>query len=189
MDLETILAELGYTRDWLAVGVVDETFLREQYAEFCRSEDKNQEHYRNGAFVSFLHRIASLSGEELSTLLNLTDNGPDRCDLAIERAIELLASGILTDEQLFGLAERHPRVLTPPLRKRYLREVLMRRIRRTGLEANFSEVQGLLDSTVQREILDHSELTRAQLEWLASHGLNKAIRNRATELLQCRRFR
>jgi hypothetical protein len=55
MKLETMLAELGYTRDWLSLGIVDESFVREQYVEFCNSDDKNQEHYR-----ADLHCVSAL---------------------------------------------------------------------------------------------------------------------------------
>ena len=45
--IETILRQLGYTREWLEVGVVDEECLRQQYEEYLHSDDKNQEHYRD----------------------------------------------------------------------------------------------------------------------------------------------
>ena len=36
-ELEAIMTELGYTEDWLRLGVVDPEFLQVQYAEFQHS--------------------------------------------------------------------------------------------------------------------------------------------------------
>jgi hypothetical protein len=116
-------------------------------------------------------------------LLALTDEGDDGCDLSANRHIELIASRTLSDAQHFALSARHPRVLEPPVAKRYLRESLRRKIEATGLAANFAELQQHADAAIQLLMLDHPQLTRAQAQWLASAGANKAIRNRAVRLL------
>ena len=120
MNLDAILRQLGYTEAWIACGIVDEAFLREQYAEYSSSEDKNQEHYRARAFSSFLAKVEGLPDELLGRLLDLSDLGPDGCDLSDCGIIALLESGRLTDEQLGSLSERCARVLQPPIQLRYL---------------------------------------------------------------------
>lgn len=188
MDLDAILRQLGYTEAWVACGIVDGAFLRKQYAEYSSSEDKNQEHYRARAFSLFLASVEGLSDELLGSILLLTDRGPDHCDLSDHRAIELLASGRLTDEQLVDLPKRWPRVLQPPIQRRYLRETLSRRIRQTGVAANFDEIKAIADAHIQLEVLNHPDLGKSHVEWLAASGSNKAVRNRAIELLRSRRF-
>src|SRR6185436_7409639 len=56
-----IMAELGYTPEWLSLGIVDEGHLRAQSALFQISEDKHPEHYRSRAFLDFLDRTRELT--------------------------------------------------------------------------------------------------------------------------------
>jgi hypothetical protein len=166
---------IGYTKAWVAAGVVDDADLA--------SDDPNGEHARAAAFVAFLGRCTQLSDAQVDQLVALSDEGDDGCDLCPHRLIELIACGTLTDAQHFALSARHPQVLEPPVAKRYLREGLRRKIAATGLEANFAELQQQGDAAIQLLMLDHPELTRSQGEWLARAGANKAIRNRAAQFL------
>lgn len=181
--------ELGYTPEWFASGVLELPYLRCQHQEFLSSEDKNQEHYRSQTFVDFLRRNTKLSDEQVDNIFGLRDDGPDRCDLRSNRICEVLLSDLLDDFQLFGLAERYPEVSAPPLGKIYLRTCLLRRIRVQGINVNFEDLMRKADSRVQLFLLERSDLTRRHLEWLAERGSNKAIRNRASELLRSRKFR
>lgn len=189
MELPDVLQELGYTKSWLDLGIVSEDLARQQYAEYCTSDDQHQEHYRHKAFSLFLGRTPSVSDELVDDIFLLEDDGPDGHDLAAQRAIDLIISRKLSDEQHFKLVERHPEVLEPPIRKLYLRESLSRKIRATGLDANFQEIQLFRDSGIQWAILDRPDLSKSHVEWLATAGSNKVIRNRAAELLRSRRFR
>ena len=80
------------TQEWLEAGVVDEEYLRRQYEEYLHSDDKNQEHYRAGAFSRFLANKQSLSDAELEAILHLRDEGPDQCDLSHGSARQMLGS-------------------------------------------------------------------------------------------------
>ena len=166
---------IGFTQAWVNAGVVDSADLA--------SDDPNGEHGRAAAFLAFLRRSNSFTDGQVDQLLALTDEGDDGCDLSVNRHIELIASRTLSDAQHFALAARHPRVLEPPVAKRYLREGLRRKIEATGLEANFAELQQHADAEIQRLMLEHPQLTRAQAQWLATEGANRAIRNRAGRLL------
>lgn len=166
---------IGFTAAWVRAGVVDDVDLA--------SDDPNGEHGRAAAFLAFLRRSTSFTDAQVDQVLALTDEGADGCDLSAHRHIELIASRTLTDAQHFALSARHPRVLQPPVGKRYLRESLRRKIDATGLAVNFSELQQHADAAVQLLMLDHPQLTRAQAQWLAKAGVNKAIRNRAGRLL------
>jgi hypothetical protein len=170
-------------------GIVDEAYLRAQYAEYVQSDDKNQEHYRARAFHDFLSRRVQLTDETVDCIFRLTDEGPDGCDLTTNRIIELIVGGLLTDEQHFALAGHHPIVRQPPIERCYDRASLLIKIRRTGLAANFSDVQACADSVIHLNLLEHPELAREHLEWLASAGANKSIRNRAQSMLRSKRFR
>jgi hypothetical protein len=166
---------IGFTEAWVRAGVVDD--------EDLASDDPNGEHARAAAFLAFLRRSTSFTDARVDQLLALTDEGADGCDLSANRHIELIASGKLTDAQHFALSARHPRVLEPPVAKRYLRESLRRKIDAMGLAANFAELQQHADAEIQRLMLDHPELTHGQAQWLSTAGANRAIRNRAARLL------
>ena len=189
MNVADVIRQLGYTDQWLEWGFIDETYLQVQYAEFLQSDDKNQEHYRCRAFCDFLSRNERLTDEAIDKIFRLTDDGPDGCNLLTDRISALIFSGVLSDEQHFALADRHPIVREPPLQKRYERETLLRRIRRTGLSENFAAIQATRDGAIHLCLLNHPEITHEHLQWLASGGANKSIRNRAEALLRSKRFR
>lgn len=187
--VQEIMAEVGYNAEWLALGIVDEPYLRTQYAKYQGSEDKNQEHYRCRAFLDFLARTQELTAVEIERIFALTDHGPDGVDLKKNRIIELLTSGLLTDEQL-GALEDHPEVGQPPVQKQYRRQCILRRLEREGLtDEAFRQVSESKDSVLHEHVLDRDDLRCSQVLWLAEQGANKGIRNRAQELLRSRRFR
>lgn len=189
MTVAQIIKQLGYTIQWLELGIVDQAYLESQYTEYARSDDKNQEHYRCRAFLDFIGRNSCLTDDVIDKIFLLTDSGPDGCNLIANRIIELIVSGILTDEQHFALADRHPGVLERPIGKLYERESLLRKVRRTGLAANFAEIQASADSSIHLSLFEHPELAREHVEWLASAGANKSVRNRAQAMLRSKRFR
>ena len=189
MTVAQIIKQLGYTVQWLKWGIVDQTYLESQHTEYARSDDKNQEHYRCRAFLDFIGRNSCLTDDVIDKIFRLTDSGPDGCNLTANRIIELIVSGILTDDQHFALADRHPSVLERPSGKLYQRESLLRKIRRSGLAANISEIQASGDSAIQLSLFELPDLTREHLQWLKDDGANKGIRNRAEAILGSKRFR
>jgi hypothetical protein len=187
-SLEFIIKELGYTESWLRLGVVDTEFVQRQYAEFCASDDKNQEHYRAGAFARYLRLRDRLSDEDIEAIWNLTDDGPDGSDLRLNRIMDLLATDLLTDSQMTGLA-RFPEVSEPPLQKRYQRCILTRTLNKDGLtDSVFKAMCRSRDSVLHSVVLSRCDLRRNHLEWLAENGGNKAVRNQATQMLRSKRF-
>jgi len=188
-EIEAILRELGYTREWLEAGVVDEHFLRQQYEEYLRSDDKNQEHYRAGAFFQFLQNKDSLSDAEIEAIIHLRDEGPDGCDFSGGRIMGLLDSPVLSDEQYEELA-RYFMSIEPGYEEQYVRRSIGLRIWSQGLADEVREdIKRSDDSVLHRAMLEHEEVDRKHLLWLEEHGGNKAIRNRARQKVNSRRFR
>jgi len=188
-ELEVIMKELGYTEGWLQLGVVDSEFLRQQYDEFQDSDDKNQEHYRHGAFIRFLNQRERLSEGEIEAIFELTDNGSDGCDLLVNRIMGLLESGLLTDDQLSELAV-FPVVRETPIQKRYQRCLLIRRLTAEGLTDDvFDAICESQDADLHRVLLRRSDLSRDHVKWLSENGGNKSVRNQARQMLGSRRFR
>ncbi|WP_196140458.1 hypothetical protein [Aliikangiella sp. G2MR2-5] len=188
MSNEKALSRLGYTKEWLSHGIITEEYLLAQYEEIQTSDDKNAEHYRNGGFCDFLRSKDSLSDNEVAAIFELTDNGPDKCDLHENRIIELIHSNILSDSQLNWIV-RYPEVSEMPIHKRYLREKLARKIERSSVSDCFEEIKSCGDSHIQEYIAQRSDLKVEHVKWLAERGSNKKLRNVAKQLLNSKRFR
>lgn len=187
-NLSTVLRVLGYTRDWLALGVVSESELQGQYATFLTSRDQNAEHYRNGTFRCFLHRTKSLSDAEIAALAELRD-APEHIDLTDNRLIDLVSSEVLSDDQLRTLAD-HPRFDRDPVKKRHRRALILRGMRKNGLSPFvFEQIRHSADACLHESLLDHTSVSREHLLWLCESGANLGLRNRAKQMLQSKRFR
>ncbi len=186
--LSTILSVLGYTADWLELGVVNESDLQVQYATFLASSDKNAEHYRNGMFCAFLQRTKSLTDAEIGAIVELRD-APEHIDMADNRLIGLVSSGVPSDEQLRALAG-HPKIERDPVRKRHHRALILREIRDNGLTSLvFDQIRDSVDAHLHESLLEHTNVSTEHLLWLCESGGNLAIRNRAKQMLQSKRFR
>ena len=51
------------------------------------------------------------------------------------------------------------------------------------------DIMASSDSVLHKGMLEHEEVNRKHLLWLEEHGGNKAIRNRARQMLNSRRIR
>jgi hypothetical protein len=183
---DELLEILGYTRDWLAAGVIDSAFLRRQYALFEGSDDKNSEHYRNDAFLAYLRRTNCLTDTEVVLVLALTDVAG--FDLRINRSIQLISSGLLSDEQFERLAAT-PAIQDGAVAKVYSRHGLLRLLARSGLTAaTFAQIEASPDSVVHEAVLEHPRVSREHLLWLSQSGANRSIRRRAAAALKSRRL-
>ncbi|MDK2596824.1 hypothetical protein [Pseudoalteromonas obscura] len=182
------LHRLGYTQAWLSLGVITEENLVSQYEEIESSEDKNAEHYRNSGFCDFLSAKNSLTDNEVAGIFELTDHGPDKCDLSENRIIQLIDSNILTDAQLDWIT-KYPEVSERPIQKRYLRERLTRKIEKSSISDCFEEIKACEDSHIQKYIIGRSDLKSEHINWLSEYGSNKKLRNIAKQLLNSKRFK
>jgi hypothetical protein len=182
-----MIRELGFTAGWVDAGVLDEASLLAAYAAYAQGDDRNAEHYRAGVFGKYLQAQASIPDEQLALLLDLTDG--DGVDLGVDRCIQMIASGVLSDDQL-QVVHTHPRGKHPTVAKRLRRELLHRRLSREALtDELFAEVCATGDAELERELLHSSGLTQKQAEQLRDSGANKAVRNAANQHLRSREKR
>lgn len=95
----------------------------------------------------------------------------------MERAIQLARFDGLTDVQLAWLAEQE--ACTGPVAK-VVRRVRVGRALRAGLtDALYREVVESGDGALEQLLLEHPDLTKAQVAWLAEHGSTRRVRNTA----------
>lgn len=76
-DLE-IRRRLKFTDRWYALGIVDQEWIENAVRVFRQSDDHNDEHYRYGAFRSFLQRTPKLAPEQCEALMELGAGDPDQ---------------------------------------------------------------------------------------------------------------
>ena len=188
MSINKALKRLGYTREWLDYGIITTEYLIAQHLEIESSEDQNAEHYRCGAFEDFLKSKAALTETDIVNIFKLKDDGPDLCDLHIDRIHSLIYSGILNDNQLLSL-NSYPEVTEAPLQKLYNRECLIRKINELGIEACFCDIKQSNDPNIHKYILNLPELELNHINWLSKNSTNKKVRNIATQLSNSKKYR
>ena len=188
MKVECALKRLGYTQEWLDFDIISEAYLLAQYKDIQTSEDQNAEHFRSGGFGQYLNSKVSLMNEDIDQIFSLKDNGPDLCDLHIDRIMVLFTARILTHEQ-FEYIEKFPSVHEPPINKKYLRENLISRIHSLGVPACLEDIKETEDSAIHNYIIEHDALDYELIIWLKANGLNKRVRNMAKQLSNISRYR
>ena len=184
LDLDALMQDLGYTRDWLACGVIDAAELQRQHAAMVRGDDPHPEHWRLRAFHAFVDGATGFSAELLLRLIRLEDRGPDRTDLRAERLRALVGSRKLTPLQLRDLPRLCPAVLQPPVQRLYERELLLHRLQVEGAVACFADVEACADAHVQLQALQDPQLGRHELSTLATNGCNRQVRHVARDRLR-----
>ena len=189
MNVDELLAAMGYSREWLELGVISEVGLRQQYADFCASDDPNTEHWRAAAWRRWLATDPSIDDETLPKLLELRDEGADGYDLAEDRLIMLIDYPGLSDPQFQRIAELRS-LDSKALQKRHRRQSIRRRLAREGLSSTArEELRACEDAVAHGWWLEHEELGAEDVHWLSEFGANKAVRNRAKDLSRSGRFR
>lgn len=184
LDLDALMQDLGYTRDWLACGVIDAAELQRQHAAMVRGDDPHPEHWRLRAFHAFVDGATGFSDELLLRLIRLEDRGPDRTDLRAERLRALVGSRKLTPLQLRDLPRLCPAVLQPPVQRLHARELLLHRLQVEGAVACFADVEACADAHVQLQALQDPQLGRHELSTLATSGCNRQVRHVARDRLR-----
>lgn len=72
-DLARIVFEMGFTEDWLHLGMLSNALLAELAADYQSQPDARPEHYRHQAFTRFMHQHEVLSPEHFTALAQLAD--------------------------------------------------------------------------------------------------------------------
>ncbi len=188
VSTQSALDLLGYHPKWLEYGMVADAFLHMQVEEFAGSDDQNTEHYRYGAFRAVLREHTSLPDDLLNYYVELAELDAEPA-MAGSALADLIHWRGLTEQQREQLSV-HPAFAAPFLQKGISRSRLLRRLKREPLTAAlFEECLAEKDGVLQRAMLEASSIARDQLETLAEHGENRAVRNIAAQRLQQNRKR
>lgn len=173
---------LGYTSDWFDLGIITDELVLSQYKQINHSKDSNAEHYRHKSFTQFLDTQTQLSDATIEGILQLIDNGPDRCDLHVQRVTALIYSGLLTDSQFQQLSQ-YKQILEDPIHKIYTITKLIRTIKKHGLDNYFDQVVAIKDSVLHEFVLTRKDLNRSHVLWFSQYGCNKKVRSCAKKIL------
>ena len=70
-DVQTKLALLDYSTDWITSGILTESDLDHQLQEFSEGEDTNKEHYRYKTLLHYLKLNPTLSDKQVEQIAML----------------------------------------------------------------------------------------------------------------------
>ena len=179
-ELTNKLAKFGYTNLWLNYGILTIQQLISQEQEFDNSEDKNTEHYRCGTFVEYLHNRVKLSDAEFNNLTALILQDEDEL-MANAITVTIFETIELTDNQFEKLCATITHF--GDRSEKIMRYRLLRKLKHSELtDELFRECIENGDWVVHEHILEIA--TIIQLQELTIKGINKRIRNVATEKLK-----
>jgi hypothetical protein len=180
------LERLGYHARWIESGILTLDELARQTAQFdAPDSDQHTEHYRCATLQDFLDGKQSLSDAEVASLLELGELDPEE-SVRPNFPYSLVHFDGLTDEQFEVVAAA---LDTEGFLRLVSRRSLLRLLSQDASQAHFDRAIKEGDADVHRSVLERPELARHHVELLAELGANKAVRNKAAELLKSRRFR
>jgi hypothetical protein len=168
---------LGYTKQWLAFGLLTVDDLNAQCERFWTGEDTHAEHYRYGTFRRYLATKKLLSDEELANYFRLILADDDGM-MAGAAAQDIFTLINLTDSQFQYTCEKIDALDGEWKTRLLIRQKLLRLLTKSGLNpALFAECLNSGDKVVQEFIIDLA--TKQQLISLAASGATKKVRNLA----------
>ena len=74
---DPLFLELQFSKEWIEVGIINIDIFASIKKEYMKGEDRRAEHYRWGAFRSFLQANDSIPQEKFYILYRLGKNDPD----------------------------------------------------------------------------------------------------------------
>jgi hypothetical protein len=77
MESMDIFRKLEFSQEWIDLGIITPSKLKQFEAEWAKGEDTNTEHYRWRAFLDFIEPIKSLDENIARAFYNLGANDPD----------------------------------------------------------------------------------------------------------------
>jgi Ca2+-binding EF-hand superfamily protein len=177
---------LGYSKLWLEFGFLTEQELENQLEIFETSDDKNTEHYRYGAFRSFLSSRKTLTDDEIEKYINLAKIDEDKM-MASSALVDVLKAKILTDFQFEKICNELS-LIDNSLDKIILHQQLFRKLKKEPFtEKLFEECFNKGNGAIHTTLIDFAN--KEQLERIAEKGLNRQARNIAKQKLRSSKFR
>ncbi len=187
MNLEKEMLRFGYTRKWFDSGILSEEKLLGQIEAQRVEGDADYEHYRYAAFREWLKASTSADDHSVSCYIELALSDGNSI-MAGSALADLMDAAWLTDSQFASVAEQITK-FGGWTSKRISRAALGRELRRMPLTGTlFEKCISQNDPAVHELLFAHSDLTYARMEALSERGANKALRNRAREALQGKRW-
>ena len=176
-----MLATLHYDSKWVEYGFLDEESLKEQVSRYKTGVDENTEHYRYSSFCSLLDRAVQ-DTVTLDRFIELADLDADQTMARAALGQLVRHSGLAT--QQLNYLKSHPSFASPILQTILDQTLLLRELHSSDLSDDlFNRCLSSGKDGVQRTLLDHSRISKEQVETLSEHGATRAIRNLAKQKL------
>ena len=180
------LDALGYTHEWLQVGLLSRTRLGEQFARFQSGGTQKTAKYRAQTITAWLAEPAPLANDDIDVFLGVMKAESD-AKLAHGAIVELIQSPRIEDEQLERIARYDQKLM---LRHAALirRTFLMRQMDNGVTDDHMTQVIEYREAGVQSSLIRDARLTRKHAELLAERGANPTIREKARKWSQDKQY-
>ncbi len=171
------LSALGYSEEWLDLGVLDSELLRAQYERMQSGGSQKTARYRAEAATLWLAVDVSLDDEEIDGFVSLMKAEPD-AKLAKSCIAELIRSPRIDLEQLERAARSDEKLLRSQ-QALIGRTCLVRQMEGGVTDEHMIQVIDSKDAAIQTSLIRDDRLARRHAELLAQRGVNPTIRERA----------
>lgn len=181
-NVRDMLAVLHYDPKWIEYGFIDQQSLLDQLSRYENGDDANIEHHRYASFCSLLDRDV-IDDQMLERFIELALVDEDQT-MAESALAALVRHAALTGQQLSYLRS-HPGFASQSLQNVIEQTQLLRELNSPYISDElFNRCLFSSKDTVQRQLLNHPQLSKEQLHALSECGANRAIRNLAKEKLR-----
>ena len=176
-----MLRALGYSAIWVDQGIINADTLRSQFVAYTEGTDSDTAHFRHSAFLRFVSSLSRVDDATLAAIRTLDDDSQSDTELARSRLIEVIRRKLLTEAQLLAL-RKDPSICVHPATCLVIERELVRFALAEDASTRVREIMlASQDPEVHRIIVDCPRTSMADLEWLATNGLSKAVRNIAMQ--------
>ena len=102
--MESELNKVGYSVQWINLGILDQEFFKSQIEKQRESDHEGWEHYRYGAYLNWERMNDSFTDKSIHNITTIVSQDSDQ-PMARSFLKELMASGKLTNHQVEKLNE------------------------------------------------------------------------------------
>ena len=183
MNINEWLKTFEYSQDWLDYGVLSESHLLAQVADYQKSGHSCFEHYRYGAFNKWIRETPKATNQDIQNYIKLALTDPDQI-MGHSAIVDLLKVDWLSDNQ-FEMVSETLRSLGDWAEQEIEKNSLRRMVIKPNITS--SETDKLLNCTycqIQIKLFNRSDLSIGSLQHLAENGSSKKIRHLAKERLK-----
>lgn len=180
------LEDLGYNQKWVEYGLLTEETLTNQLSKFQKDGDQNSEHYRYGAFKSWLDHKTEFTSLEINQFIELALGDADQ--IMAGSAVKALFTHRNISDNQFNLIKTELPKFGDWTIKLIQREELKKRIEREPLTKGLVQScinyrQAFKDNVLIELVIDEADEISI-VDQFTANDFGKRIKNLANEKIK-----